>query len=118
MVIGFTLHWPWLVTLDLLLLVCALFGGPSFYAIAGKMLFKKRLSGAEVEAFGLARFNSSIAAVLFACGVIAFALNWWIAGWILAGIVALASAVALCGYCFGCTLYYQFKLNRYRLFGQ
>lgn len=118
MVLAFALHLPGLVTIDFLLIVCALFGGPSFYAIVGKMLFKKRLSGAEVEASGLVRFNSAIAAALYLCAIVAFVLQWWAVGWILAGIVALASAVALCGFCIGCTLYYQFKLNRYRLFGQ
>ncbi len=118
MVLGFVLHSPWLVTVDFLLIVLGLFGGPSFYAIVGKMLFKKRLSGAAVEAFGLVRFNSAIAAVLYFCAIVSFVLQWWISGWILAGIVALAAAVSLCGYCIGCALYYQFKLNRYRIFGQ
>lgn len=117
-VIGFALHWPWLVTIDFLLIVCTLVGGPSFYAIVGKMLLKRRLSGAEVEASGLVRFNSALAAVLYLCAIVAFVLQWWLIGWILAGMVALASATALCGYCIGCTLYYQFKLNRYRIFGQ
>lgn len=116
--IGFALHWPALVTIDFLLLACALFGGPSFYAIVGKSLLKKRLSGAEVEAFGLARFNAALAAVLYVCAIVAFVLQWWIAGWILAGLVALASLAGICGFCIGCVLYYQFKLNRYRLFGQ
>jgi hypothetical protein len=32
--------------------------------------------------------------------------------------VAVASAVALGGFCFGCFLYYQFNLQRFKLFGQ
>ena len=36
---------------------------------------------------------------------------------IFAGLAALAAAVALAGFCFGCFLFYQFKLNRARLFG-
>ena len=30
---------------------------------------------------------------------------------------ALAAAIALAGFCFGCFLFYQFKVNRSRLFG-
>jgi hypothetical protein len=30
---------------------------------------------------------------------------------------ALAAAIALAGLCFGCFLFYQFKVNRSRLFG-
>jgi hypothetical protein len=32
--------------------------------------------------------------------------------------VGIAAAVALGGFCFGCFLYYQFNLQRYRLFGK
>lgn len=106
------------MTIDFLLVICALFGGPNVYAIVGKMLLKKRLSGAEVEAVGLARFNAALAAALYLCAIVAFALQWWIAGWTLAGLVALAALLGICGFCIGCVLYYQFKLNRYRLFGQ
>jgi hypothetical protein len=116
--LGLLLHAPWLVVLDLVLLLVPFFGGPNAYAVIGKMLFKQRLAGAPVEAYQLARFNAAIAIVLYALATIAFFLSWWTAGWVLAGVVALASAVAIAGFCFGCFLYYQFKLNRYRMFGE
>jgi hypothetical protein len=37
---------------------------------------------------------------------------------IISGMVALAAFVALCGFCFGCFLYFQFNMQRYRLFGK
>ena len=36
---------------------------------------------------------------------------------IILGLAALAAAIALAGFCFGCFLFYQFKLKRARLFG-
>jgi hypothetical protein len=38
-------------------------------------------------------------------------------GWFLALMVAAAASIALAGFCIGCFLYYQFKLQRFRLFG-
>jgi uncharacterized membrane protein len=64
------------------------------------------------------RFNNSIAVTLLGLAQIAFFLEATLAGWIISGIVALAALVALCGFCFGCFLFYQFNLQRYRLFGR
>jgi hypothetical protein len=47
---------------------------------------------------------------------IAFVVHAPVVGWVFAGLAALAAAVALAGFCFGCFLFYQFKLNRARLF--
>lgn len=116
-VAAFVFHAPWLIALDLAATLLALFGGPNLLALGGRFALKGRLAGAPVEEFELARFNNAIAVVLFALALVAFALGWWLAGWILAAIVALAAAVAILGFCFGCFLYYQFKLNRFRIFG-
>jgi hypothetical protein len=32
--------------------------------------------------------------------------------------VAAAAGLALAGYCIGCTLFYQFKLYQYKVFGR
>jgi len=48
---------------------------------------------------------------------LAFLLGANMAGWILAATVAAAAAIALCGFCFGCFLYFQFNLHRHRFFG-
>jgi hypothetical protein len=41
-----------------------------------------------------------------------------VVGWIFALMVAAAAGVALAGFCVGCFMYYQFNLQRYRLFGK
>jgi hypothetical protein len=65
----------------------------------------------------LMRFNNTLAAIILGAAQIAFVVQAPIVAWVLAGIAALAAAVALAGFCFGCFLFYQFKLNRSRIFG-
>ncbi|HWQ25767.1 MAG TPA: DUF4395 domain-containing protein [Chlorobaculum sp.] len=86
--------------------------------LVGSKLFAEKNQSAPTEDAGLMRFNNSIALILLGGAQIAFIAGAPIAGWILSGFVAVAAAVALSGFCFGCFLYYQFNLQRYRLFGQ
>lgn len=105
--------------LFLLILPAVLYGRKaSLIFLAGSKLFEKQIRGAETESAALMRFNNSIAAILLGAAQVAFILDAPLAGWILSGIVAVAAAVALCGFCFGCFLFYQFNLQRYRLFGK
>lgn len=117
---AFILKEPLLTTaLFLLILPAALFGrrwSPVF--MAGSLLFAKRIPGASTDSPEVMRFNNAIAAILLGAAQVSFLLGADTAGWILSGIVALAAAVALCGFCFGCFLYFQFNLQRYKLCGQ
>jgi hypothetical protein len=108
----------WLTTIIfLILLPTTLFGRKfSLIYLLGSFLFKKQIQGAEIEDASLQRFNNTIATTLLGFCQIAFALSLPILGWTFAGLVAIASGVALMGFCVGCFLYYQFKLQRYRLF--
>ncbi len=110
----------WITTvLFLLLLPTTLFGRKySLIYIVGRVLFQKQIPDAEREDQQLQRFNNTIATSLLGIAQILFAVNLPVAGWIFAVMVMLASGVALAGFCVGCFLYYQFKLNRYRLFGR
>jgi hypothetical protein len=108
----------WITTLlFLILLPAALFGRQySLIFRVGSLLFAEKNKTAEREDPSLQRFNNGIATVLLGFAQIAFLLNQSLAGWIFSGLVALASGVALAGFCVGCFLYYQFKLQKYRLF--
>lgn len=83
----------------------------------GSILFAKQNAGAEQEDPRLQRFNNSIAALMLGSATVAFLLNASTIGWILSFGVAAAALVALLGFCVGCFLYYQFRLQRTRLFG-
>jgi len=103
----------------LLLLPGTLFGqrwSPIFHL--GRLIFGASLASAEREDRRLMRFNNSIAVTLLVGAHLAYSLGLPVLAWVLIGMVVTAAAVALAGFCVGCFLYYQFRLNRYRLFGR
>ena len=110
------LRQPWIVAALLLILVSAVTFGPrvSLPFQVGTRVFPGKVREArrrgDVEDRRLMRFNNGIAIALFALSLTSFALGAPGLGWILAGMVALAAGVALCGFCLGCFLYYRFRL--------
>ena len=89
----------------------------SLIYIIGSRIFAKKNETAPTEDPRLMRFNNSIAAILLGGAQIAFLAGAPLTGWILSGFVAVAATIALLGFCFGCFLFYQFNLQRYKLFG-
>jgi hypothetical protein len=124
LVLGISLGWllqqPLITTLLLLLLIPAVLGGQRWSPIAnlGKWLFARQIPTAEREDCRLMRFNNTIAVLLLGLAQLAFAFGLPLVGWIVAGLVVVAAAVALAGFCVGCFLYYQFKLQRSAWFGR
>jgi Domain of unknown function (DUF4395) len=118
-VLGLILQQPWLTTLLFLILLPAVVVGQRASLIfrVGKRLFARQLPTAEREDRRLMRFNNTIALMLLGLAQVAFLLGAPLVGWLLAGMVALAAGVALAGFCVGCFIYYQLKLQRYRLLG-
>ncbi len=117
--LGLVLQQPLFTTaLFLILLPAVLFGQRgSLIFQAGRRLLARQMVGAEVEDRRLMRFNNAIATGLLGLAQAAFLLGAPAAGWALSLMVAVAASVALAGFCVGCFLYYQFKLQRFRLFG-
>jgi hypothetical protein len=118
-VVGLVLQQPLFTTALFAILVPAVLFGQrgSLIFQTGKRLFAKQNATAIKEDRRLMRFNNSIAVILLGLAQIAFLFGATVLGWVFAGMVALAASVALAGFCVGCFLYFQFKLNRYRLFG-
>ena len=109
---------PLITTLVLaLLLPAALFGrkaSPIFRI--GSILFREAISHAPTEDQRVQRFNNIIAVVMLGAAQLAFVLGAAWLGWVFSVAVAFAALVALCGFCVGCFLYFQFRINRSRLF--
>ena len=57
------------------------------------------------------RFNNGIAAALLGGAQAAFLVDQPVVGWGLALMVALAATIALAGFCLGCFLYTQLRMN-------
>jgi hypothetical protein len=118
-VLAFALQQPLITTALFVILFFAVLGGQRYSLIfqIGKRVLSRQIVGAETEDRRLMRFNNSIALILFGLSQVAFLFNVGWLGWAFSLMVAGAAGVALAGFCFGCFLYFQFKLNRYRLFG-
>jgi hypothetical protein len=108
---------PLITTLLFLLIApAALFGrrySPVFQ-IGRRLLARQIDPNAEGEDPRLMRFNNSIAALMLGGAQIAFLAGVPALGYGLAIGVGLAALVALLGFCLGCFLYFQFKLNTRR----
>ena len=111
---------PIITTLLFFIILAAVVFGKngSLIFIIGSRIFAKQNANAAIEDPRLMRFNNSIAAILLGGAQIAFLAGAPLAGWILSGVVAVAATVALLGFCFGCFLFYQFNLQRFKLFGK
>lgn len=118
--VGLVLQQPVFTTLLFVMLAFALVGGPRWSLVfqVGRRVFARQIAGAEREDRRLMRFNNSIALVLLGLAQLAFVLGAPVVGWVVAGMVAVAASIALAGFCVGCFLFYQFKLQRVRLFGR
>ncbi len=115
--LGLWLNQPLLTTAVLaLLLPAALFGrrGSLIFKI-GSTFFKNTVEHAPREDARVQRFNNTIAVILLSGAQIAFLLGAVWLGWVFSVAVAFAALVALCGFCVGCFLYYQFRVNKARL---
>jgi hypothetical protein len=109
----------WLTTVLVALLLPAVIFGQARSPIAwlGRQVLGRQIATAPREDRRLMRFNNTIALGLLSSAQAAFLLEQPVVGWTLAAIVALAAGIALAGFCVGCFIYYQFKLQRFRLFG-
>lgn len=110
-VLGLITQQPIVITALLVMLILSLVFGPSGslpYRLAGLTL-GQRLQRSEREDRSLMRFNNSIALVLFVIAHVAFLTGAPVAGWVAAGMVAVAASIALAGFCIGCVLFFQFK---------
>jgi hypothetical protein len=109
----------WITTMLFLILLPTTLLGKRFSLVyfIGNILFKKQIQTSQYEDAGLQRFNNTIATTLLGFSQISFLAGQPILAWVFASMVMLASGVALAGFCIGCFLYYQFKIQRYRIFG-
>lgn len=80
----------------------------------GKSFLKKASSAYIPEDAQQQKFNSSIASFCLAVGFISFLLDWQVVGYVFTVLVAIASSVAIAGFCIGCFLHFQLKQWQYR----
>jgi hypothetical protein len=100
-------------------LSAALFGRRAslIYAVGVRVFKQMPEDPLQDEDPRLMRFNNALAALFLGIAQLAFLANVPFVRWVFAALTAVAATVALAGFCFGCFLFYQFKLNQARLFG-
>ncbi|WP_445480739.1 DUF4395 domain-containing protein [Lysinibacillus irui] len=80
----------------------------------GRLFLKKAPSAYIPEDAQQQKFNSSIASFCLAAGLLGYLLDWQVLGYIFTGMVAIASSIAIAGFCIGCFLHFQLKQWQYR----
>ena len=106
-----------LTALMLVILPAALFGRrASLIFKVGSVVFAKQNTLAPKEDQRTQRFNNIIAATFLVLSNLAFLVGWPIVGWGFAVALAAAATIALLGFCVGCFIFYQFKLQKRRFF--
>lgn len=60
------------------------------------------------------KFNSCIAIFCLAGGLTSFLIGWTAVGYIFTAMVAVASFIAILGFCIGCFIFFQLKQYKYR----
>ncbi|MDV2988897.1 MAG: DUF4395 domain-containing protein [Dehalogenimonas sp.] len=103
---------PLILTALLLIELAGLIFGlkANLFVQIAKPLLKNLIAGSPTEARELARFNNTLAVIFLSLAAILFTLGLTIAGFVVAGVLAVVVSFALGGRCLGCVLYYQYKL--------
>jgi hypothetical protein len=95
-----------LILLWLIQITGVIFGSNLFIQLAKPFV---NLQGKETQAIELQRFNVTLGILFLTISLISFANNLIFMGYLFAWILGIVALIAICGYCLGCTIYYQYK---------
>jgi len=104
----------WLLLLPFLVRVVTLATKRNPVIMAGKKLLKKPASSYQMEDRDQQLFNQWIATICMGVAFISFLMGYTLVGYVFSIMVILAAAVALMGYCIGCTIRYRYMMWKYK----
>ncbi len=81
----------------------------------GRLFLKKKPSAYIPEDIVQQKFNSCIAITCLLLGFIGFELDKPVMGYVFTIMVAIASGIAILGFCIGCFIFFQLNQFRYKL---
>ncbi|MGG0170643.1 DUF4395 family protein [Paenibacillus dokdonensis] len=87
--------------------VIGLLTGKNLFVLLAKPFLK--VKGAPTQAQELQRFNNMLAVIFLTLSLLSFLIQLPFLGYIFAAMLFLAAFAAICGYCIGCTVYFQYK---------
>ena len=106
---------PWLLLIPLVCNVGGLLFNVNPVIKIGRLFLKKAPKDYIPEDVTQQKFNSCIAIICLLVGFIGFTVGLPIVGYIFTVMVALASGIAILGFCIGCFLFFQINQFNYRL---
>lgn len=104
----------WILALPLIAGIMGLLMGFNPIMQAGKLFLRKKPSEYIPEEWAQQQFNQWIAVICLAGGLISFLLGWNVAAYLFTGLVAVASFVAILGFCIGCFIRFQWQQYMYK----
>ncbi|MER2126880.1 DUF4395 domain-containing protein [Solibacillus sp. FSL H8-0523] len=104
----------WLLAIPLVANLLGVLTGFNPIMRVAKLFLTKDLKSYIPEEIGQQKFNATIACICLAGGLAGFVLNLSIIAYSFTIMVALASFIAILGFCIGCFLHFQLKQFQYR----
>jgi hypothetical protein len=81
---------------------------------AAKYFLRKPITAYIPEDMEQQKFNQMIAVLCLAGGFISALAGFWATFYVFTIMVALAASIAICGFCIGCFIYFQWNQFKYR----
>lgn len=104
----------WLLAIPLVANLLGILTGFNPIMRAARIFLANDLTSYIPEDVGQQKFNATIACICLAGGLLGFALNIPVLAYSFTIMVALASFIAILGFCIGCFLHFQLKQFQYR----
>ena len=104
----------WILAIPLIANLLGIFTGFNPIMRLAKVFLKKDVKEYIPEDAQQQKFNSTIASICLAGGLLGYALNWQVIAYSFTIMVALASFIAILGFCIGCFIHFQWKQWQYR----
>ena len=79
-----------------------------------RLFLKKPLKDYIPEDKGQQKFNQLLASFFLIAGFISYLFHWTVAYYLFTIMVTLAAGIAICGFCVGCFILFQWKQFQYR----
>lgn len=104
----------WLLAIPLIANLLGIFTGFNPIMRFAKLFLTKDVKSYIPEDIAQQKFNSTIASICLAGGLIGFIAQIPAVGYSFTIMVAVASIVAILGFCVGCFIHFQYKQYQYR----
>lgn len=104
----------WILTIPLVANLLGIFTGFNPIMRFARLFLKRNLKAYIPEDVQQQKFNSSIASICLAGGLVGFLYGNPVLAYAFTIMVAIASFVAILGFCIGCFIHFQWKQFMYR----